>query len=183
VIGPRAVLTAAHCLDGEVRTVLVWPGIGEQITASSFRGHPSYSSSNVTRVDVGVVFVDRDLGRPAVPLLTSRDARVGETAVVAGWGRDAQDATTGFLRAGATTISGVSGDVIRTPFSAQTTGICSGDSGGPILLSEGGVWAIAGIISATSNATCNQGDHFYAAVRSNDIRSFITTNVQNVAER
>jgi hypothetical protein len=103
--------------------------------------------------------------------------------VVAGWGRDALNSTTSILRAGATTVSGVSGDVIRTPFSAQTTGICSGDSGGPILLSEGGVWAIAGIISATSNATCNQGDHFYAAVRSNDIRSFITTNVQNVAER
>ena len=38
--------------------------------------------------DVGVVFTDQDLVRTPQALLTSRDARVGEPAVIAGWGND-----------------------------------------------------------------------------------------------
>jgi hypothetical protein len=183
VIAPRAVLTAAHCLDDGVRSVLVWRGVGEQILASSFRGHPSYNSGNVTAFDVGVVFVDQDLGRPIVPLLVNRNGQVGETAVVAGWGQDLQQRPA-FLRAGTTTLSRVDEpSVLRTLFSTMTAGICQGDSGGPILLSEGGVWAIAGIISATSESTCNTGEHFYAKVRNDSIRSFIRENVPNVTER
>ncbi len=182
VIAPRAVLTAAHCLDGGVRTVLVWRGVGEQIPASSFKGHPRYTSGNVTALDVGVVFVDQDLGRPIVPLLLSRQGQVGETAVVAGWGQDLQQRPA-FLRAGTTTLSAVSASLLRTQFSAMTSGICQGDSGGPILLSEGGVWSVAGIISATSASTCNTGEHFYAAVRDADIEAFIRENVPNVTVR
>lgn len=183
VIAPRAVLTAAHCLDDSVRTVLVWRGVGEQISTTSFRAHPSYNqSSSVVSLDVGLVFVDQDLGRPAIPLLLSRDGRIGETAVVAGWGRDEQSVSA-FLRAGTTTLSGVSANALRTQFSTMTTGICSGDSGGPILLSEGDVWSIGGIISATSQSTCNTGEHFYAPIRNNDIRSFIVENVQDITRR
>jgi hypothetical protein len=184
VIAPRVVLTAAHCLDSAVRTVLVWRGVAgeEQITASSFRAHPNYNQNNVVAFDVGLVFVDEDLGRPIVPVLLSRDGRIGETAVVAGWGRDLLSVS-GFLRAGTTTLSAVSSNQLRTQFSTMTTGICSGDSGGPILLSEGDVWSIAGIISATSQSTCNTGDHFYAPVRNNEIQSFIVDNVLNVTRR
>ena len=185
VIAPRVVLTAAHCLDSAVRTVLVWRGVAgeEQITASSFRAHPNYDQNNsVVSFDVGLVFVDEDLGRPAVPVLLSRDGRIGETAVVAGWGRDLQSVSA-FLRAGTTTLSGVASNALRTQFSTMTTGICAGDSGGPILLSEGDVWSIAGIISATSQATCNDGEHFYAPVRNSEIQSFIRDNVENVTQR
>jgi len=182
VIAPRAVLTAAHCLDGGVTEVLVWRGIGEQIRASSFKGHPSYNSNNVTAVDVGVVFVNEDLERPIVPLLLSRQGQVGETAVVAGWGQDLQQRPA-FLRAGTTTLSSVSPDLLRTVFSTMSSGICQGDSGGPILLSEGGTWSVAGIISATSASTCNTGEHFYAAVRGTAIRDFIRENVPNLTER
>lgn len=185
VIAPRVVLTAAHCLEDPVRTVLVWRGVAgeEQITASSFRAHPTYNqNSSVVSFDVGLVFVDEDLGRPAVPVLLSRDGRIGETAVVAGWGRDLLSVS-GFLRAGTTTLSAVSSNQLRTQFSTMTTGICSGDSGGPILLSEGDVWSIAGIISATSQSTCNTGDHFYAPVRNGAIQSFIVDNVLNVTRR
>jgi secreted trypsin-like serine protease len=185
VIAPRVVLTAAHCLDSPVRTVLVWRGVAgeEQITASSFKAHPNYNqNSSVVSFDVGLVFVDEDLGRPAVPVLLSRDGRIGETAVVAGWGRDLLSVSA-FLRAGTTTLSGVDSGALTTRYSTMTTGICSGDSGGPILLSEGDVWSIGGIISATSQSTCNTGEHLYAPVRNGAIQSFIVDNVPNVTQR
>jgi secreted trypsin-like serine protease len=183
VIAPRVVLTAAHCLDEGVTTVLVWRGVDgeQQITASSFKGHPNYLGNN-TAVDVGVVFVNEDLGRPLVPILVSRNGQVGETAVVAGWGQDLQQRPA-FLRAGTTTLSAVDSSVLRTLFSPTSSGICFGDSGGPILLSEQGVWSIAGIISATSESTCNTGEHFYANVRSDSNQSFIRDQVQGVTTR
>lgn len=181
VITPRAVLTAAHCLDEGVNTVLVWRGVGEQIAASSFRGHPGYSG-NDPAVDVGVVIVGEDLGRPAVPLLVSRSGQVGETAVVAGWGQDLQQRPA-FLRAGTTTLSGVDSSVLRTLFSPTSSGICFGDSGGPILLAEQGTWSIAGIISATSGTTCNTGEHYYGAVRNQTIQSFIREHVPEATLR
>lgn len=183
VIAPRVVLTAAHCLDGPVRTVQVWGGVGEPIAASSFKAHPNYNqSSSVVSFDAGLVFMDQDLGRPAVPVLLSRDGQRSETAVVAGWGRDLQSVSA-FLRAGTTTLSDVRFDALTTLFSRMSSGICSGDSGGPILLSEGGVWSIGGVISATSASTCNTGEHFYAPVRNGAIRSFIVDNVAQLTQR
>lgn len=186
IIAPRAVLTAAHCLDGGVTGVLVWRGEHppEQIPASSFRPHPDYNpGASIMRLDVGIVRVDLDLGRPAMPLVVERDAQQGETAVVAGFGRDLQSVTAGALRAGVTTLRRVEPDFLGTNYSSTTGGICSGDSGGPILLSDGGRWAIAGIISAMSQSVCSTGEHFYARVRSNAIQSFIREHVPEATFR
>lgn len=181
MIGPRAVLTAAHCLDGAVRSVRVWPGVGPEFVTSTFAFHPDFNTSSLV-FDVGVVLLNEDLGRPAASILTSRTGRVGETAVIAGFGRDENSITTR-LRAGSTTVSAATTSRIETAYAPPSSAICSGDSGGPIFLQEGGRWVIAGISSATTESSCNTGTNYYQGVAHESVRSFILQHVPAVAQR
>jgi hypothetical protein len=182
LITRRAILTAAHCLDQGVSSVRVWLGIGDQIPAQSFVFFPGYVF-NQNGFDVGVIFMADDLPRNPVPVLLSRDAAVGEDAIIAGWGRN-QNAETARLRAGSTKISAVSGNgLLQTIFAPPSSSVCQGDSGGPILIQEGGVWSIAGITSATSGSVCNTGENFYQAVRHPSVSGFIDQHVPDAARK
>jgi hypothetical protein len=182
IIAPRAVLTGAHCLDEGVRSARIWLGSGPEILAASFVHFPNYTGNNPSTPDVGIVRFDQDLTPPPVPLLTSRDPRVGETAVIAGWGRD-QNNVTATLRAGTAVLTAVAALYLETQYTTNASAICSGDSGGPILLSEGGRWAVAGVISATSTSACNTGTNFYVNLRHSAAFSFIMGQVPDAAQR
>ena len=175
IIAPRAVLTAAHCLTGGDVTVRIFFGTGPPIVASASFASPDYREYDPNALDVGVLLFDQDLGRPPMPVLLSRDARVGENAVIAGWGTS-QDTSTATLRAGLTSIAAVGATRLQTQTSPTNAAICAGDSGGPLLLSEGGVWAVAGITSAV-HGLCTTGTDFYANVRNPSIMSFILSHV------
>src|SRR5262245_30242601 len=148
VIAPRAILTAAHCLQPPAAGVLVFLGTGPQQTASSFAAHPSWREANPAQFDVGVILMPADIGRTPKPLLLSRDARTGETAVMSGWGKDSNAGTTSILRAGVATITAVTGLTLQTTSTTTASAICQGDSGGPIFVQESGAWAVAGVIWA-----------------------------------
>lgn len=182
VIAPRAVLTAAHCLPPTTASVLVFPGTGAQQTASSFAPHPSWRDSNSTAFDVGIVLMPSDIGRAPVPLLLSRDGRAGETAVIAGWGKDASGVLA-TLRAGVATLTAVAPLTLQTSFTNTASSVCQGDSGGPILLQEGGTWAVAGVISANSTLACSFGDNFYANLRHPEISAFILGRAPEAGRR
>ena len=117
-----------------------------------------------------------------MPLLVNRDARVGESAVVVGWGRD-QNSSPATLRAGLTTITAVSGTTIETQYGTNVASVCSGDSGGPILLSEGGAWTVGGVTSATSDNVCNTGTNFYVNLRNPTISGFVLDAVPDAGRR
>lgn len=180
VIAERAILTAAHCLDDEVQLVRVFLGSGVEIAAESFTMHPAFRGAGPA--DVGVVFMREPIGRRPMPLLVSRDARVGETAVIAGWGRNQNDVPA-TLRAGVTTITAAGSALLETQFAANVSSICSGDSGGPILFNEGGAWAIGGVSSATSANICNTGTNFYVALRDAAVSSFVLGLVPDAIRR
>lgn len=181
LVTPRLILTAAHCLDENVGIVRVWLGSGPQIDSTTFTHYPGYRF-NQSGFDVGVVVMSEDLPRTPVPILTSRDGRGGETAIIVGWGRD-QNNSSHTLRAGSTTISGVRDGFLETLFAPPSSSVCQGDSGGPILLQEGGAWTIAGITSATSDNVCNTGTNFYQSVRHPAVLDFIRQHVTGLSER
>jgi hypothetical protein len=187
VIAPRAVLTAAHCLDDDVVAVDVYQGTGDLIASSSVAPHPSYrrSGDSSTGHDVGVVLLRSNLDRAPVPLLFSRDARVGESAIIAGWGT-AEFGADITIRAGSTTVSAVNANWLESSYSGSGPGsnVCSGDSGGALLLSEGGAWVVGGVTSATSiGGSCASGTSYYTNVRNADVRSFILGLVPDLIQK
>jgi hypothetical protein len=183
LIAPRAVLTAAHCLQPPAVSVLMFLGTGPQVASTSIAAHPSWNPSNPSNFDVGIVLFAADVGRTAKPLLVSRDVRLNETAVIAGWGKSSATGDTATLRAGVATIIGVTSLTLQTTSTTTASSVCQGDSGGPILVQEGGAWAIGGVISANSTLACSFGDNFYAAVRGSSNQSFILGLVPDAARK
>lgn len=172
VIAPRAVLTAAHCLNAPTVSGRIFKGSGPQIDSQSVHPYPGYQEGDANGLDVGVMLFGEDIGTPIIPLLLSRDARVGETAIIAGWGRD-QIQTGSTLRAGSTTISVVGPVLLQTEFSSTNSSVCPGDSGGALLLSQNGTWSLAGVISANSGTACAFGSNFYSNLRNSQMSAFI----------
>jgi secreted trypsin-like serine protease len=182
VISSRAVLTAAHCLQG-VTSALMFVGTGPQIASSAVAAHPSWSGSNPSNFDIGIVQFASDIGVTPKPVLLSRDAQANETAVIAGWGKSSATGATATLRAGVATIIGVTSLTLQTTSTTTASSVCQGDSGGPIMVQEGGTWAVAGVISANSTLACSFGDNFYAAVRASSNQSFILGLVPDAARK
>jgi secreted trypsin-like serine protease len=178
VIARRAVLTAAHCLSAPTVSVSVFLPSGDTVAGASFSSYPGYRGvSDPASIDLGVVLTVQDLAPAPAPLLTSRDARVGEQAVVAGWGQSETSAT-GSLRAGTTTITGVGSTTIQITSSVGSgSGVCYGDSGGPLLLSEAGTWAVAGVTSAFSGNACTAATSSFTTLRNANASAFVLAQV------
>lgn len=187
VIGSAAVLTAAHCVAGNPVEVAIIPGGSTEIPAQSFVVHPEYVPSPYP-LDIAIVTTSRPIGRRAIPLLFSRAGRVGETAVLAGWGVE-QVGGSGLLRAGVAVVDFVGETFLTTRFANSETATCSGDSGGPLLLLESGAWILAGVTAtgvfnpSTNAPPCQNGISVYAGVRAATISSFIRERVPDASIR
>ena len=181
VITPTAVLTAAHCLSGDVATVTVQTPLGA-IPSTSIHPIPSFREEDLGSLDVGVIITSQSLPLPTFPILVGRPARTGETAVIAGYGSD-RGGQGGTLQAGTMTVNRVDTNFIYAVFEDAGSNTCSGDSGGPFFLQEGDTWAIAGVTAGGDTDDCLSGSSDFANLQNAEVMSHIFGLVPGAARR
>lgn len=184
LITPSAVLTAGHCFLDPSSAVFV-DALNSSQAAKRVRVHPSFLldlDALAAFSDVAVVEVSEPFSLPVFPLLTSRPPKSAEEAVVAGVGQT-EDDSSGLLEAGNTRISDVTTNHLFTDFDGSGSNPCFGDSGGPLLVEEGGTLAIVGVVSSGNPdyQDCGAGDRvLYTNIQNDAILSFVLSAVSGV---
>ena len=177
VIAPYAFLTAAHCIVQPSQTLapsglivvtgktdLLLAG-GQHLAVRKLVTHPGFGSQPTLRNDLAVVLTTT----PTTSAAIARDTVTpvaGDSGTALGWGTTdvspalpltfppkLQEATLPIQKAGTCVDPGVICAGLTTP------NICIGDSGGPLLVTRGGVTRQAGIASSilTASATTQCG--------------------------
>ncbi|MEM1030929.1 MAG: trypsin-like serine protease [Myxococcota bacterium] len=161
LIGPRRVLTAAHCLEG-VAAGSIRFAIGPDARApeaslpvASVTPHPNYNRFSLAN-DIAYVTLAQDAPVPPMGTLPQMDPSfVGQNFVHVGYG-----ASNGFSQTG----SGIKRFVTMPVRGVQATtfsygepgrNTCNGDSGGPAFAQVDGELLVAGVVSF-GDATCSQ---------------------------
>ncbi len=155
VLGPRAVLTAAHCVPpgADIRVHFKDPaGAPVLLPVAGVVRHPGYRADAIARrersVDLAVVTLPEPLpdGFHAAALGTEAGTTVGARFTVAGFGlaREGEARTSGRLReADLSARAPLSAVLLWAEDPAHAgAGACTGDSGGPVLDAAGAVAAV-----------------------------------------
>lgn len=173
LISDDLVITAAHCVQGDLTKIVVLFGntlidgkkLGNGVVARKGvdgRAYPGFDMHHITETGMNDVGLIRFAGgipagyKPAT-LLVNYAAHVknGTPVVMAGYGISSR-----FLNTGAGTLRKATLQVQNANLSPNETsivpswskGICSGDSGGPAYLAVDGKYALWGITSRAGNA-------------------------------
>ena len=192
MIAPSTVLTATHCMEAVSKGSVVIAGDPGNVRAAApvrVSIAPGYSVSNNRLFnDAALIFLDRDLGVPSMPVLLSRAAEKDETGYVYGYGRtvigDGENPEQGIeLQGGTMTVGDVTENHIFVGFEGGVN-VCNGDSGGPLIISVNGQPAVAGVVSQGSEAGCDIGDvTTFTNLQSSTVLDWLTTNAPNIQER
>lgn len=133
LVAPRAVLTAAHCLQGQPPNALEADGGGVHIAVSGGAAHPMFDEATHAN-DIALLILEAPapLTVPPIAIAQSVPDLVGRDVTLVGFGVTSGTGTdVGTRRAGAARVGMQSGEELRvTPNPAMS---CSGDSGGPVL--------------------------------------------------
>lgn len=128
IVGPRAVLSAAHCADLK-NTFFVYGGERYNV---NFASSSEYKSKEH---DVAVALTSRDIKAASFASIGS-GLRHGSTLFLAGFGCTRRGGKSGLLHMGATKVIGMDEDHVLS-FSKSGGVLCQGDSGGPAFLKDG----------------------------------------------
>ncbi|NRA69198.1 MAG: trypsin-like serine protease [Pseudobacteriovorax sp.] len=174
LVNPTTIITAAHCIDGDNSdinddgSVDIFQSTAFRFESEAFQNgtllpNPEWSdfdNNGVNGNDAGILFSAAPSPTSGTPLCDS-EALEGDAFTIVGFGCNDYNATgddcngsgTFNKRTGSNTIAGV-GDLIT--FNGNSNNVAgdgtnvasgSGDSGGPLLISQNGVECIAGITS------------------------------------
>ena len=181
VIGPRRVLTAAHCyLVKNVATTFIVSN-SQQFLVGDVAIHPGVGVDGENLAvfnDVAVLTTTAAMGLPSLPILTSVDAKKGNIIGIEGFGVD-ENGDFGTQKGGIMKISKVTSNHIFAAFQGDNSNVCNGDSGGPAYLEvnteNGEAIGLIGVVSSgTPETGCLDGDvSLFANLQNADIVSFI----------
>lgn len=163
LVGPRTLLTAAHCVLSQaapvqfLQPVSFYPeGLyGRAYPAAAVAVHPGYAGGN--RSDLAVVRLSQDVPRVIPVAITTHAPTVGEPVVLVGYGKtgDPRD-DFGTKRRAENVVGYVAAEFFSMYGASGSTGnSCSGDSGGPTFASRGGPETLIGVHS-TGGTVCGQ---------------------------
>lgn len=153
VLGPRVVLTAAHCLsDRPDARYEVFAGAdvsedGERRQVVDFLRHPDWDPET-SRADLALLVLARSLPGPFASLGTEvpDDSWVGTPLTLAGFGAAAGGSEpSGVRQAADGLVASIDADFIV--LGAMGAVSCKGDSGGPALRTSDGALEVVGVAS------------------------------------
>ena len=155
VIGPRVILTAAHCVGGAAALRVHYrdpAGAPVLKTVSAVAVHPAYVADGKTRrvvtIDMALVLAAEPLGPRFSPATLDAGAAltVGDALTLAGFGiaREGEARSSGTFRHAPIAVRAPLSKILLWAHDPahKGTGACTGDSGGPIY-AKGAVVAIS----------------------------------------
>jgi secreted trypsin-like serine protease len=203
LLSSRYGLSAAHCVDGSLESNRrVIAGLhdrsneaGTQTTnISAFKMHESYDNGAASFAnDIAIltfstlINVGGSVQLATLPASNSNDF-AGQTCTITGWGRTSsaqtlpnilQQANVGVLSLSACQgfASGIWANHICIKDSADVSGACNGDSGGPLNCPNGGGYLVTGIASFVFQSSGNCLPSYPSVyTRTSAYLSWITTN-------
>lgn len=187
VIDSNTILTAAHCIQGNVVSIDIETTAGT-FTSQNFYYPQTYDDSGEIGLnDIAIVKVNANIPITPLPLLLSADPTVGEVGYIAGFGETSPGAIDDSPRAGEVVVAGVTSRSVVVKFQGDQSHPCQGDSGGPLVVIRGGKQVIAGVVSQSDPSVsesniCKPGDiTLYTSLRYPDVLSFIQSLAPNAS--